>query len=39
MDGLKRFSKICVTGSNSEYEMKKMVKVSLYWLLVKFKSS
>ena len=39
IDGLKRFSRICVKGSNREYEMKKIVKVSLYSLLVRFKSS
>lgn len=39
MEGLKRFNRICVSGSDSEYEMKKMVKVSLYSLLVRFKSS
>ena len=33
MEGLNFFNKIWVKGSNSEYERKKMVKLSLYWLL------
>jgi hypothetical protein len=38
-DGRKRFSKICVNGSNSEYDMKKIVRVLLYSLGDRSRSS
>jgi hypothetical protein len=38
MLGRSFFSKILVKGSKTEYEMKKMVRVALYWPLVIFKS-
>jgi hypothetical protein len=39
IEGLNLFNKIWVSGSKSEYERKKMVRLSLYWLFVKCKSS
>lgn len=36
--GRNRLSRILVKGSKTEYEMKKIVSVALYWLEVIFKS-
>lgn len=39
MDGLNLLRRTCVKGSKTEYDMKKMVNVLLYSLLVMFRSS
>lgn len=38
IEGRNFFSIICVAGSKTEYEMKNIVSVKLYWLLVMFRS-
>jgi hypothetical protein len=37
--GLSFFNSTFVNGSNTEYEMKKMVSVRLYWILLMPRSS